>query len=322
MSDLLFVTWDGAGNLMPTLGVAHRLADAGHRVRLLGHPSIHARYGNGGWKFVPFGSAPPYDSTRAGEPDDDMRFLMQHIFAGADLAHDVEGEYNRAPADAVIVDALLLSALSVAEALPAPTVALVHTPYCLFRRGPLVELLSTAMPAIDATRRDLGLDTADSVPQLLDRCDRVLVASPREFDAPGDVPDNVRFVGPILDVPAGAVDDRWQAADTVDPLVLVSFSTSDMRQTTVLQHVIDALAQLPIRVLVTTGPAVDPSALRPGDNTQIARWIDHRAVLPKVSVVVTHGGLGTVMNALGHGIPVVCMPMGRDQFFNATRVAE
>jgi len=36
--------------------------------------------------------------------------------------------------------------------------------------------------------------------------------------------------------------------------------------------------------------------------------------------VITHAGLGTVMTALAHGVPLLCVPLGRDQFFNAARV--
>jgi UDP:flavonoid glycosyltransferase YjiC (YdhE family) len=43
-------------------------------------------------------------------------------------------------------------------------------------------------------------------------------------------------------------------------------------------------------------------------------------LLPGAAVIVTHAGLGTVMNALSHGVPMLCMPMGRDQFFNAAMV--
>jgi UDP:flavonoid glycosyltransferase YjiC (YdhE family) len=37
--------------------------------------------------------------------------------------------------------------------------------------------------------------------------------------------------------------------------------------------------------------------------------------------VVTHGGHGTVLRALAHGVPLLCMPLGRDQADNAVRVA-
>jgi len=38
-------------------------------------------------------------------------------------------------------------------------------------------------------------------------------------------------------------------------------------------------------------------------------------------LVITHAGLGAVMTALAHGVPLLCMPMGRDQHDNAARVA-
>jgi hypothetical protein len=38
------------------------------------------------------------------------------------------------------------------------------------------------------------------------------------------------------------------------------------------------------------------------------------------SLVITHAGLGNTMAALGRGVPLLCTPMGRDQFFNAGQV--
>jgi UDP:flavonoid glycosyltransferase YjiC (YdhE family) len=46
----------------------------------------------------------------------------------------------------------------------------------------------------------------------------------------------------------------------------------------------------------------------------------HAAVLPHASVLITHGGHGTVIKSLAHGVPVICIPQGRDQADNAARV--
>jgi MGT family glycosyltransferase len=73
-------------------------------------------------------------------------------------------------------------------------------------------------------------------------------------------------------------------------------------------------------VVVTTGPSIAPDALAAPANATIARFVPHQQVLPRASIVVTHGGLGTVMAALSQGVPMVCVPMGRDQFFNAAMV--
>ena len=323
MSRFLIVTWDGAGNLVSTLGIAQRLVEAGHDVRLLGHPSIDERCGGGGWSFRPFASAPEFDATHPGDPAAEMPFLIQNVFFSSDVARDTATEFERAPADVLLVDALLPAALCAAEALPVPTAALFHSPYCLFRGGPLLDMISMAFPLITAIRSDLGLDPVEGIPQLHDRCELALVASPAEFEGPGEPAPNVRFVGPILDGPTLApADPAPPTGDGPKPLVVVSFSTSDMGQAPVLQRILDALGQVPAQVLVTTGPAVDPTGLRAAANTEVVGYVPHGAVLPKASVVVTHAGLGTVLAALAHGVPLVCMPMGRDQFFNAGRVTE
>jgi UDP:flavonoid glycosyltransferase YjiC (YdhE family) len=75
-----------------------------------------------------------------------------------------------------------------------------------------------------------------------------------------------------------------------------------------------------VRAIVTTGPAIDTQSLREAPNTSIVRFVPHHDVLPHASLVVTHAGLGTVMSALGHGVAMVCLPLGRDQFFNAAMV--
>ena len=43
MSNILFVTWDGGGNVPPALGIAAELQQRGHRVRVIGHPVQHGR---------------------------------------------------------------------------------------------------------------------------------------------------------------------------------------------------------------------------------------------------------------------------------------
>ena len=44
--------------------------------------------------------------------------------------------------------------------------------------------------------------------------------------------------------------------------------------------------------------------------------------MPECSIVICHGGLGTVLRALAHGIPLLMAPLGRDQDFNARRVED
>jgi MGT family glycosyltransferase len=121
-------------------------------------------------------------------------------------------------------------------------------------------------------------------------------------------------VGPIFE------DTPNELPEPGRPLVLVSFGTTNMRQGQVLQRVLDALEFLDLDVLCTLG-RVSIRGLRPPENAMIREWVPHMAVLPRVSAVITHAGLSTVMCALANGVPLVCMPMGRDQPLNADRVA-
>ena len=43
-------------------------------------------------------------------------------------------------------------------------------------------------------------------------------------------------------------------------------------------------------------------------------------LMPDSSLVIGHGGLGTVLPALAQGVPQLLLPLGRDQAFNAGRV--
>src|SRR5207248_8948080 len=55
-------------------------------------------------------------------------------------------------------------------------------------------------------------------------------------------------------------------------------------------------------------------------NVHVCASAPHSELLKQAAVVVTHAGHGTVIRALAAGVPLVCMPMGRDQNENAARV--
>jgi MGT family glycosyltransferase len=71
---------------------------------------------------------------------------------------------------------------------------------------------------------------------------------------------------------------------------------------------------------VTVGPHIDPSELGPQPpHVRVEGYLPQAEVLPGCDVVVTHGGSGSVLGALAHGLPLVVLPMGADQPLNAAR---
>ena len=87
-------------------------------------------------------------------------------------------------------------------------------------------------------------------------------------------------------------------------------------------RLIAAVRDLPVDVLVTVGPAIDPAELGPQPaHVRVERSVPLADVLPRCAAVVTHGGSGTVVAALAAGVPCVVLPLGADQPWNADRVA-
>lgn len=132
----------------------------------------------------------------------------------------------------------------------------------------------------------------------------------------------IRHVGPVLEQEPHAVPVTLPWRDDTRPLVLVSFSTApEQGSAPKFQNTIDALARLPVRGVVTTGDSLDPAALKPADNVAIFATADHEDLMRRAAMVVTHGGHGTMMRALRHGLPMVVLPgLAADQPINAAAV--
>jgi UDP:flavonoid glycosyltransferase YjiC (YdhE family) len=77
-----------------------------------------------------------------------------------------------------------------------------------------------------------------------------------------------------------------------------------------------------VRGVVTLGRVFEPSEFQARANVHVVGSAPHATILPLASAVIAHGGHGTVIKALAGGVPVLCIPLGRDQGENATRTVE
>jgi UDP:flavonoid glycosyltransferase YjiC (YdhE family) len=285
MADILFVTWDGGGNLPPALGIARELRRRGHVVRFVGHESQADRFATSGLPFESFRSARPFSSTAPSS----VATLLR-VFGDRKMGRDVVSGLATHPADVVVVDCLLFGVMDELRRAGLSYAVLEHSFDGYFRRaakGPLGLVL-----------RMRGFRAMD----LVDSGRPVLAATLADLDTGHG---QVTHTGPVLDV-SGATQPARAAA----PTVLASLSTFAFRSLVpTWQRVLDAVEGLPVRVIATTGPAVDPSVLRVPANVEVHRWLPHETVLPSVSVVVGHGGHATTMIALAHDVPVLILPL-------------
>ena len=355
---ILVAGWDSGGGVEAVQTVVGRAVARGHQVRVLGTEGLRARFESAGATFLRYKYAPDNDlrqpetdlvkDWQTRNPLTQWQRVRDRQLCGParEFCRDVAEELQRDPADVAVVDTMIPAAMFGAEVTGVRAVIVMHGPYAIPRpdvpplgtglmpaKGPLGRLrdrsaaavalavFRSGMPSLNRTRAEVGLPPVRDLPGLMARADRVLVCSSPSYDfAPGSVPANVRYVGPQLDdEPSGAPAGPW-VGPPGQPLVLVGLSSTVMRQEGLLQRAADALGQLPVRGLVTTGPAVDPAVISAPDNVTVTRWARHADVLPHCSAVITHGGHGTVMKALIAGVPLVLVPLGRDQPDNAGRV--
>ena len=264
-------------------------------------------------------------------------------------ASDVDAVLGDGSFDAVLVDFALPAAKIPAEARGIPIIGIMpncwmlptkgippfgtgwmpsHNPLAKSRdalvRAMATRMFNRALPPLNATRADFGLPPVASTHQQILTGPMLLLTSPSfDFTSPHQ-PDNAVYAGPVLDDPSWAPDYQspWPPDDP-RPLVLVSLSSGFQDQIDVLNRIADALSTLPVRAVITLGQSVDidavPSRSAQGD-VVVVPAAPHAAILRHAAAVVTHAGHGTTMKALAAGVPVVCIPMGRDQHDNAARV--
>jgi len=73
-----------------------------------------------------------------------------------------------------------------------------------------------------------------------------------------------------------------------------------------------------VNVIVTVGVNGNPDALHPlPNNARVERYIPQSLLFSRIDLVISHGGSGTMLSALGHWLPQLFIPQGADQLRNA-----
>jgi len=101
------------------------------------------------------------------------------------------------------------------------------------------------------------------------------------------------------------------------PLAYLTFGTVVNRSRALITAA-SALSGLQLRLVVTVGSDGDPHALGLSPNAHVDRFVPQSELLSHCDLVVSHGGSGTFLATLAHGVPQLVLPQGADQFINAS----
>ncbi len=346
--NVLCISWGTTGNLSPVLTAARQLRRAGHRPRVMADPAMCGEVEAAAFPFVGWRRAPTGLDADPADFSDLADWLRRTMFAPAGAyAADTLDEIRRLPTDAVLSLDLLPGCALAAEAADLPHAVL--SPHISIRPLPgippaasgltpprteaerdavdaataaIVSAMEQGRPALNAARRAFGLPPVASAFAHFDRADRVLLAVSRAFDFDTQaLPANYRYIGPLLDEPGwsrGALT-AWPGARR--PRILVAGSTGAQDQTALLRRVARAVGTVEAETVLTTGPNVGAADLDAPAAVRVVAAASHDALMARADLVVCQGGHGTVSRALLHGVPLLVIPLARDQADNAARVA-
>lgn len=145
-----------------------------------------------------------------------------------------------------------------------------------------------------------------------------LVATLPQLEYPRSWPAGVHVTGPM---PFELERPDVELPEGDNPLVVVAPSTSQDPEGRLVEVTLAALADEPVRVVASLNRDGAAAGMAAPANAVVVDWVPYSQVLPLASLVVCHGGHGTVARALTAGVPVLVCPEIGDMAETGARVA-
>ena len=317
---VLFACTQGAGHFNPMVPFIEACLRAGHEVLVVGPPPLAATAERACYAFRP-GATPPDEELGpvwGRVPnltyEEAEQVVIGEIFATLNVRamlpamREAFAEWRP--------DVVLREPAEFASAIVAEETGVPHVQVGIGLIESHIQLMDLASDAVDGWRPGLTERIA-ATPYLT-----LFPASLEDPDVAGPALIH-RFRDPAADRSQEALPDWWEGDQR--PLVYVTFGSVTAGVPTaapIYEVALEAVADLPARVLLTTGaPDGASPPPSPGPHVHVTAWVPQGDVLPHARVVVCHGGSGTTMGALSAGVPLVITPLFADQPQNARRVA-
>jgi UDP:flavonoid glycosyltransferase YjiC (YdhE family) len=314
---ILFVSWPGYGHLLPMVPLIRAAQGEGHEVVVSSGTDLAGVVEGLGVEFRPSGMTAaegyaglPDSATVSRLPvEEQVAFAGRYLFGAGAVARarDLLALIWTWRPDLVVHDTLELGSPVAAE-----TVGISHLTHGY---GPMLAQNDAMISWIGEAIGSSGL--ADPVPA-------VLAAPYLDICPPALHPDGTSRWTDVRPLRAsagepGTVDLAPElAALRYADSVYVTLGTVMNQAPQVFAAVVDACAELQLNAIVTTGPEVDSEGLGLTGPAVLARpFLPQASVLPHCRVVVSHAGAGTMLGALCHGLPQLCLPQSTDQPLNA-----
>ena len=350
---ILLSALGSAGDVHPFIAIGRALMARGHGVRLLAAPVFADRVERAGLDFAPMGEPGEYERLLAQADLWDARrgarFILDELLARLPEAYATTAAHV-VPGETLLVGSTLawgtrlvqeqtglpaatihLSPLCIPSAVAPPVLPVVGDlawlPTPVLRWGQdLAERLVMdrwTRPRLNAFRATLGLPPVRRVwSRWIHSPDLVVGAWPAWFAPvqPDWPPATITSGFPIFDEGGAPMDDALRAfLDAGPPPIGITPGSAMAHGRSFFARALAACTALGTRAIFVT-PFADqlPASLPP--SIHHVPYVPFGALLPRLSALVHHGGIGTAAQALAAGVPQVVVPFAHDQFDNAARL--
>lgn len=331
-SRFLVAAFGDPGHVFPAIALGRALAGRGHEVTIETWEERRAAVEGAGLGFA---AAEEYRMFPPPDPD------------SAEGAHAAEAARALLPLlekmrpDVVVSDILTLAPALAAEVAGVPRATLIPHIYPVVEPGLPFFAVGLQPPRTPlgravwrAGQRALNIGLEQGRDDLNRQRERLDLPPTERFH--GGISPDLALVGtfPQLEYPR-----RWLAGVEVtgpmsfevphpeielppgdDPLVLVAPSTAHDSRNHLVRMALEALAAEPVRIVATTNRVVPQSPIDVPGNAVLVDWLSYSQVMPAASLVISHGGHGTVARALAAGTPLLISPFIGDMSETAMRV--
>jgi MGT family glycosyltransferase len=330
---ILVAAFGDAGHAFPAIALGRALAGRGHEVVIETWEERRSAVEGAGLSFA---AAEEYRMFPPPDPDsDDGRNAAEAARALLPLLGELRPH-------AVVSDILTLAPTLAAERAGIPLATLIPHIYPVVEPGLPFFAIGLRAPrtalgravwrvgqralniGLEHGRRDLNLQRRRLDLPPIDRFhggispDLALVATYPQLEYPRHWPAGVEVTGPMtFELPHPEIE----LPPGERPLVLVAPSTAHDSDNRLVRSALKALAEEPVRVVATINRVVPQHPIEVPANAVLVDWLSYSQLMPAASVVISHGGHGTVARALGAGTPVLVCPITGDMSETAMRVA-
>ena len=324
---ILITTHRIVSHFRPMLPFAHGLKSRGHEVRVAALPDLAEEIAGHGFGHLALNG--PTDDAR-NEIDERAKlvprekigkFYMSQMFMGLLPRTCIAGLLDELAdwrPDLILRETTEFSGLIAAE-----KIGVRHARFEIVNGESEESIATNYASEIDAIKSFAGLAPTghgylkselsfSAHPEVLDDTPRVNSKSP------------VRFRSATPTAKEIMVPPDWLPING-RPFLYMTFGTvaADVERVQhIYTHALEAVADLPVNVLMTTGanaPADLLSAVP--DNVVVRDFVPQAEILPHAQLMICHGGSGTVLGGLAAGVPMVIVPMFADQPDNARCLA-